>query len=177
VAHEMTRREFAAAAGAASLAGPGLSTQPKAADTKTLRFIAQSDLRDLRVLDPIWTTAYITRNHRYMVFDTLFALDAEFTPHPQTVGDYSVSPDRLSYSFTLHDGLKFHDSEPVRGADCIASLRRWMARDTFGQALAAALDEMKVVGETGFLIRLKEPFPLLIDALAKVSSLVPFIMP
>ena len=171
MAHDMTRRQFAIAAGATTLAFGG---KTQATSVNTVRFIAASDLR---VLDPIWTTAYITRNHRYMVFDTLFALDAEFTPHPQTVGDYSVSPDRLSYSFTLHDGLKFHDSEPVRGADCIASLRRWMARDTFGQALAAALDEMKVVGETGFLIRLKEPFPLLIDALAKVSSLVPFIMP
>jgi len=173
MARGMTRREFAAAAGAATLAfGSKAKAEPSPA--KTLRFIAQSDLR---VLDPIWTTAYITRNHGYMVFDTLFALDAEFTPHPQMVGGYSVSPDRLSYSFRLRDGLKFHDGEPVRGADCVASLRRWMARDSFGQALAAALDEMKVVDDTGFSIRLKEPFPLLIDALAKVSSLVPFIMP
>jgi peptide/nickel transport system substrate-binding protein len=139
-----------------------------------LRFIAQSDLR---VLDPIWTTAYITRNHGYMVFDTLFALDAEFAPHPQMVGSHDISSDKLSYGFTLRDGLKFHDGERVRGIDCIASLRRWMARDSFGQALATAIDEMTVAGDTSFTIRLREPFPLLIDALAKVSSLVPFIMP
>ena len=97
MAHGMTRREFSLA-GAVSLAGLGLSARAKAADTKTLRFIAQSDLR---VLDPIWTTAYITRNHGYMVFDTLFALDSKFKPHPQMVGDYSISPDKLHYSFTL----------------------------------------------------------------------------
>ena len=80
MAQGMTRREFAIATGAASLAGFGLSARAIAADAKTLRFVAQADLR---VLDPIWTTAYITRNHGYMVFDTLFALDSKFEPHPQ----------------------------------------------------------------------------------------------
>jgi peptide/nickel transport system substrate-binding protein len=172
--HGMTRREFAAAAGAASLAGFGFGTSAKASDQKTLRFIAQSDLR---VLDPIWTTAYITRNHGYMVFDTLFALDSKFKPHPQMVGDFSVSPDQLLYSFTLRDGLKFHDGQPVRGADCVASLKRWMVRDSFGQTVATTVDEMKGGDDKSFTIRLKEPFPLLIDALAKVSSLIPVIMP
>jgi len=95
MAHGMTRREFAAAAGAASLAGIGSSARANAADTKTLRFIAQSDLR---ILDPIWTTAGISRNHGYMVYDTPFALDAKFKPQPQMVGDYSISPDKLLYS-------------------------------------------------------------------------------
>jgi len=174
MAHGMTRREFAAAAGAAGLAGFGLSARTKAADTKTLRFVAGSDLR---VLDPVWTTAYITRNHGYMVFDTLFALDSKFKPHPQMVGDYNISPDQLLYSFKLRNGLKFHDGQPVCGADCVASLKRWMVRDSFGQTLSTALDEMKGGGDDSFTIRLKEPFPLLIDALAKVSSLVPVIMP
>src|SRR5271156_3761614 len=174
MAHGMTRRQFAAAAGAASLAGFGLGARAKATGVKTLRFIAASDLR---VLDPIWTTAYITRNHGYMVFDTLFALDSKFRPHPQMVGDYSISPDQLLYSFTLRDGLKFHDEQPVRGIDCVASLKRWMVRDSFGQTLSTSVDEMKGGDDKNFSIRLKQPFPLLLDALAKVSSLVPFIMP
>jgi len=174
MAHRITRREFAATAGAATLATFGLKASAKAAEAKTLRFIAQSDLR---VLDPIWTTAYITRNHGYMVFDTLFALDSKFKPHPQMVGDYNISADSLVYDFSLRDGLKFHDGQPVRGADCVASLKRWMVRDSFGQTLSTALDEMKGGDDDSFTIRLKEPFPLLIDALAKVSSLVPFIMP
>ena len=107
----MTRREFGVrAAEAASVVALASSRGATAADTKTLRFIAQSDLR---VLDPIWTTAYITRN---MVFDTLFALDAEFTPHPQMVGEYEISSDKLSYRFKLREGLKFHDGEKVRGS-------------------------------------------------------------
>src|SRR5260370_31632332 len=110
MAHGMTRRELAATA--ASLAATGFGAPAESADTKTLRFIAQSDLR---VLDPIWTTAGITRNHGYMVYDTPFALDAKFKPQPQMVGDYSISPDKVLYSFTLRGGLQFHDGALVRG--------------------------------------------------------------
>src|SRR5438270_9471588 len=173
MAHRLTRREFGITAGAATLAGYGLGRDARAADTKTLRFIA---LSDLRVLDPIWTTAYITRNHGYMVFDTLFALDAEFAPHPQMVGDYSISADKLLYHFKLRDGLRFHDGQSVRGLDCVASLRRWMGRDSFGQTLAKTIDEIQATDDGSFTIRLKEPFPLLLDALAKVSSNVTFVM-
>src|SRR5215472_282568 len=173
MAHGMTRRAFATAA-AAGLSALGFDRRARGVDTRTLRFIAQADLR---VLDPIWTTAYITRNHGYMVFDTLFALDAEFAPHPQMVGDYSISADKLLYHFKLRDGLSFHDGQSVRGLDCVASLRRWMARDSFGQTLVTTIDEMQAIDDGSFTIRLKEPFPLLLDALAKVSSNVPFIMP
>src|SRR6516165_8536540 len=173
MAHGMTRREFAAAAGAAALAARGFGARAEDAN-KTLRFIAQSDLR---VLDPIWTTAYITRNHGYMVFDTLFAIDAEFAPHPQMVGDHAISPDKLTYQFKLRDGLGFHDGSPVRGVDCVASVKRWMARDGHGQALAGVLDEIKPDGDNGFTIKLKEPLALLLDGLGKVSSLALFVMP
>jgi peptide/nickel transport system substrate-binding protein len=174
MANRLTRRDFGIAAGAAALAGYGFPRNARAADTKTLRFIAQSDLR---VLDPIWTTAYITRNHGYMVFDTLFAIDAEFAPHPQMVGEHSISPDKLTYQFKLRDGLGFHDGSPVRGVDCVASVKRWMARDGHGQSIAAVLDEIKPDGDKGFTIKLKEPFSLLLDGIGKVSSLALFVMP
>jgi len=174
MAHGITRREFAIATGAASLAGFGLSARARAADTKTLRFIPQTDVQ---VLDPIWTTAYVTRNHGYMVFDTLFAIDSKFKPHPQMVEGFEVSSDKLNYSFVLRDGLKFHDGQPVRGADCVASIKRWMARDALGQTLATVVADMKGGDDKNFSIHLKEPFPLLINGLAKVSSLALFIMP
>jgi peptide/nickel transport system substrate-binding protein len=175
MAQGLTRRDFAVAAGAAAaMTGYGFKANAQSADKKTLKFIAQSDLR---VLDPIWTTAYITRNHGYMVFDTLFAIDDKFKPHPQMVGDYSISPDKLTYRFKLRDGLKFHDGQPVRGIDCTTSLKRWMARDALGQTMAVAIADMKGGDGKDFSIHLKQPFPLLINAIAKVSSLAPFIMP
>ena len=126
MAHGMTRREFAMAASAVGLAAFGFGGWAQGGEPKTLRLIMRNDLR---VLDPMWTTAYATRNHAYMVFDTLFALDSKLQPQPQMVGDYSISADKLLYSFTLRNGLKFHDGEPVRAKDCVASISRWCARD------------------------------------------------
>src|SRR5499433_408880 len=141
---------------------------------KTLKFIPQADLR---ILDPISTTAYITRNHGYMIYDTLFATDAKFQLQPQMVDKYELSKDGLTYTFTLRDGLKFHDGQPVRSADCIASLERWAKRDALGQKLAEATESWKAVNDKTFTLKLKRPFPLTLEALAKPSSNVPFIMP
>ena len=110
-----------------------LTTLPVRAEPvqTTLRFIPQADLRSI---DPIWTTAYVTRNFGYLVFDTLFALDKDFKPQPQMVDHWQVSDDKLTYTFVLRDGLKWHDGQPVRAVDCIASIERWGKRDPFGQA-------------------------------------------
>jgi len=161
----------AAALLAMSLLAPAATAQSTG---KTIKFIPEADLRSL---DPIWTTAYITRNHGYMVYDTLFALDEHLKPQPQMVDTWKVSDDKLTYTFTLRDGLKFHDGMPVRSADCIASLARWMKRDGLGQAMAETVGEMKAADDKTFSIVLKKPFPLLLDAIGKLSSNVPFIMP
>ena len=102
------------------------STSVVAEDEKVLRAVMHSDLK---ILDPVWTTAYITRNHGYMVYDTLFALDENLQVQPQMVGAWSVSADGLAYEFTLRDGLAFHDGAPVTGEDVVASLRRWGQKD------------------------------------------------
>src|SRR5258706_3683630 len=144
------------------------------AQQKVLKFIPQADLR---ILDPIATTAYITRNHGYMVYDTLFAIDDKFQVKEQMVGKHEVSKDLLTYTFTLRDGLKFHDGAPVRSADCIASIDGWSKRDALGQKLAEATDAWTAVDDKTFRLKLKKPFPLALEALAKPSSNVPFIMP
>jgi len=153
-----------------------LLPQPSAAQStgKMIRFIAQADLKSL---DPIWTTAYITRNYGYMVYDTLFALDKDLKPQPQMVDTWKVSDDKLHYSFTLRPGLKWHDGTPVTAADCIASIARWGKRDALGTTLVAAIDKMSAVDEKTFSVDLKSPFPLFIDGLAKLSSNTPFMMP
>jgi peptide/nickel transport system substrate-binding protein len=140
----------------------------------TLRFIPQADLRSI---DPIWTTAYVTRNFGYLVFDTLFALDKNFKPQPQMVDHWKVTDDKLTYTFTLRDGLKWQDGQPVRAVDCIASIERWGKRDPLGQKLIEAVAEIKPVDDKTFTIHLKAPFPLLVNALAKLSSNTPFMMP
>jgi len=154
--------------------GLALAASCAHAQQKVLKFIPQADLR---ILDPITTTAYITRNHAYMVYDTLFATDANFKIQPQMVDKWQISADKLTYTFTLRDGLKFHDGQPVRPTDCIASLERWSKRDALGQKLAQATESWTTVNDKTFRLKLKKPFPLTLDALGKLSSNVPFIMP
>ena len=139
-----------------------------------IRMVAHADLKNI---DPIWTTAYITRNHGYMVYDTLFALDENFVPQPQMVEQYILREDGLTYEFTLRSGLQWHDDKPVTALDCVASLRRWGARDGMGQKLMDMTASLEAVNDLTFRLTLKEPYGLVIDSLAKISSNVPFMMP
>jgi peptide/nickel transport system substrate-binding protein len=123
-----------------------LSSNLASADS-VLRIVPHADLKNI---DPIWTTAYITRNHGYMVYDTLFALDENLEVQPQMVADWSVSADGLTYRFALRDGLLWHDGAPVTAADCVASIRRWSARDGMGQKLADATKDLRVIDDATF---------------------------
>jgi len=171
---DLTRRQFLAstAAAAATLASPALAQTPKRGGT--LRFIP---IGDLKILDPIWTTAYITRDHGYMIWDTLFATDANFRIKPQMVDKYTTSRDGMKWSFTLRDGLRFHDGQPVTAEDCVASIVRWGKKDPLGKLLFAATGNFQATDKKSFVLELKEPFGLVLDALGKPSSNVPFIMP
>ena len=139
-----------------------------------LRVIPHADLKNL---DPIWTTAYISRNHGYMIYDTLFAMDADFEPQPQMAESWEASDDGLNWTFTLRDGLKFHDGEPVRPADVIASLERWGKRDGMGQQLFTAVEGFEVQDDKTFAMQLRKPYGLVLESIGKISSNVPFIMP
>jgi len=169
------RRGVLRAAGIAALllAGP-MAAQAQAPDDKTLRVVMHSDLK---ILDPIWTTAYIARNHGYMIYDTLFALDAKLQPQPQMVDSWTVSDDQLTWTFKLRDGLKWHDGTPVTTADVLPSIKRWTDKDTLGGLLGKATKEMTAIDDRTFRIVLKEPFALMPKAMAKPSSVPLFIMP
>jgi len=169
-----TLKRLAAASAIALIAGLTGGVGTADAQQKVLRFIPHSNLP---AIDPVATTGYVVRNHGYLVYDTLFATDENFKIQPQMVDKWTTSADGLRWEFTLRDGMKFHDGTPVKGADAAASIRRWSARDSFGQTLAASVDSYEVVNDLTFAIKLKSPFPLMIDALGKLSSQVPFIMP
>ena len=147
---------------------------PLASADSVLRIVPHADLKNI---DPIWTTAYITRNHGYMVYDTLFALDENLEVQPQMVADWSVSADGLTYRFTLRDGLAWHDGAPVTAADCVASIKRWSARDGMGQKLADATQDLRVIDDATFELELTAPYGLVLQSLGKISSNVPFMMP
>ncbi len=144
-----------------------------ASSAETLKVVAHSALR---VLDPMIAGAYIIRNHAYMVFDTLLATDADGNIRPQ-MADWTVSDDKLTYVFTLRDGLKWHDGQPVTAEDCIASLKRWGSKDAAGQLLMAGTASLKALDDRRIELVLKEPSSFILEAIGKPSSYVPFMMP
>jgi peptide/nickel transport system substrate-binding protein len=144
------------------------------AEAQTLRAVMHSDLK---ILDPIWTTAYIVRNHGYMVYDTLLSMDEKLAVKPQMAEKWEVSADKLTYTFTLRDGLLFHDGKPVTSEDVIASIKRWGSKDSMGQKLLGFVKELKAVNDKTFELALKEPYGLVLESLGKPSSNVLFIMP
>ncbi len=167
----MKRRELMTCS--AALLAAAIPRGADAQDTKVLRFVPQADLR---VLDPTWTTAYVTRNFAYMVYDTLLSYDAEGRIRPQMVDEWMVAPDGLTYRFRLRPGLAFHDGQPVRAADCVASLRRWGARDQAGLHLMASTQALEIDGDDGFTLKLNRLFPQTLACLAKMAG-SPFVMP
>ena len=130
----------------------------------------------IKQIDPIWTTAYAARSHGFLVYDTLFGLDSEFKVQPQMVDTYSVDDDGLVYTFTLRDSLKWHDGTPVTSEDCVTSIKRWGARDGMGSELMAITDTFEVVDDKTFKLKLKQPYGLVLQSLAKITSNVPFMM-
>ena len=160
--------------GVVAAAVAGAVSVPALADNSTFRAVVHADLKNI---DPIWTTAYISRNHGYMVWDTLFASDEKFEIQPQMAESATVSEDGKTYTIKLRPGLKWHDGSPVTPDDCIASIQRWGQRDGMGQQMMAVVESMEAVDDLTFTIKLKETWGLVLAALGKMSSNVPFMMP
>ena len=166
----MNRRHLLAAVAAAAL--PRVATAQTA--SRVLKFIPEGNLQNP---DPIWSTTTVARNFGYMVWDTLYGWDGTMTPRPQMLEGHEVADDGLTWRMRLRDGLKWHDGSPVTAADCVASIRRWMKRDGFGQRIDDDVNELRATGDRGFEFRLKKPFPLLAHGLGKPTANVCFIMP
>jgi peptide/nickel transport system substrate-binding protein len=146
----------------ATLAAPAIA-QPAA----TLRVIPEADLA---ILDPIWTTATVTRDHAFMVFDTLYGRDTDYIVRPQmAAGDLLED---TTWTIRLRDDLRFHDGTPVLARDVIASIRRWGARASFGQTLLEATDAIEAPDDRTIRFRMKRRFPVPM-ALADSAIIMP----
>ncbi|MBR0667731.1 ABC transporter substrate-binding protein [Roseomonas hellenica] len=169
----MDRRRFlqAGAAGAAALVAPSLT---QAQGARVFRFKPNADAT---ILDPVFTTAFSTRYLALMSYDTLYGMDNALNPHPQMVAGHVIEDDGKRWRLTLREGLRFHDGAPVLARDCVASIRRWGRVDAMGQLLMSVTDELSAASDKEIVFRLKRPFALLPNALAKSTSFIPVIMP
>lgn len=173
------RRSLSAALALPALLLAGLAAAPATAQPlppeRVLRVVPNADLQ---TLDPINTTAGVVQSHAHMIYDQLFGRDARQRPQPQMVERWSLSPDALTWRFTLRDGLAFHDGASVTGADVVASLRRWGARDPHGRQILAVTESLSA-DDDGRSVTwvLRRPYALMLDALSKPSGNMPAIMP
>ena len=166
----MQRRTIFAGAAASVLPLPAFS---QGAAARTIRVIPQANLTSV---DPVWTTAVVTRNHAFMIYDQLCAQDAAGVIRPQMVEGWLVSDDRLTVTFTLRDGLAFHDGERVLAKDAVASIKRWARRDPFMQVLWPSVADVEAMDDRRFRFRLHRPVALLFEALGQ-TQFPCFVMP
>jgi peptide/nickel transport system substrate-binding protein len=167
----ISRRALVKAGAIAPLFAP---STVRAQSQTTLKFVPQTDIAGY---DPVWSSAQVTRNYAYTVFDTLFGLNNAYEAKPQMAEGARPENDFKEWTVTLRPGLKFHDGERVLARDCVASLLRWARRDSFGQPLLKAIDELSAVDDRTMRFRMKQSFPMLPDALAKSTANAPVIMP
>ena len=172
--HRIHARRRARGALPAAALGLGLALSLPAAGQSELHVAIHADLKNI---DPIWTTALITSNHGYAIYDTLFGTDADFQPQPQMAAGHTVSGDGRVYTITLRDGLAWHDGSPVTAADCVASIRRWGQRDAMGQLLLGKTEKLEAADDRTISLTLKEPWAMTLTALGKMNANVPFMMP
>jgi peptide/nickel transport system substrate-binding protein len=168
----MKRRElFGAVAAAGMLAAPNLG---RAQGSRVLRFVPQANLSSM---DAVAGTQYVVRNAALLVWDMLYGVNARLEPQPQMAEGHEVDAEFKTWTLRLRPGLKFHDGEPVLSRDCIASLKRWMVRDTMGQLIAARMDALEALDDRSFRFRLNKPFPKLLFALGKNNAPTALMMP
>ncbi|MEF2071196.1 ABC transporter substrate-binding protein [Consotaella aegiceratis] len=173
----MKRRDLlkAGTAAAALVIAPRFSVSPVLAQEKVTFTIVPAN--DLNMLDPIWTTALIVGIYADVVYDGLYGYDSNYAPQPQMAQGHEVSEDGKTWTITLRDGLSFHDGKPVTAADCVASIKRWGARDTIGQTLVEIMDSIEASDDKTIVIKLQRRFPMLPFALGKPVSNMTAMMP
>lgn len=163
-----TRREFVVTA--AALAATG-GTAPQGGGRKIIKAVG-----DIPGYDPVANSADPVQQHGSMIYDTLFGIDAQQNPQPQMVGKYGLSIDKLTWTFELRDGLRFHDGTEVTSADVVPSIRRWASRDGLGQSMMNYVKDIAAKDSKTFTILLKEPYGLVPFSLAKTAGLLCYVM-
>ena len=166
----MDRRSFLAG----TVAAVAMPSIVRAQNTRVIKFVPEADVV---VFDPVVTPSAQTREHAWLIYDTLYGVDDKYNTHPQMVEGHVVENSGLTWKITLREGLKFHDGEKVLARDAAASVNRWTKRNSFGQALGAAMNEIVATSDRVFEVRLKKPFPLLPDALGKTMAYMCPVMP
>ena len=154
----LTRRSLLtlSALSLASLAACGSNQGSASGDTDTLTC---GMTQDIDSMDPAKAESAATRELLFNVYDGLIKPDTEGNLNPAVASEFSVSPDGAVYSFTLRDGVKFHNGATVTAEDVKHSIERYRDTTTGGSLVGAfaAVDHVKIVDASHVDVVLKEP--------------------
>jgi peptide/nickel transport system substrate-binding protein len=168
----LTRRTFSAAAGAALLLRPGLSraeTMPVRGGT--LRFLVDPEPTGLVPLSDT-TGSNVMLSGK--ITEGLFAYNPDFSLRPQLALSHTLNPDGREITFRLRPGVKWHDGQPFTAADVIYSLSTLKSIHPRGRATFANVDDFGSLDELTVVLKLRNPAPYLLNALAgQESPIVP----
>jgi len=76
-------------------------------------------------LDMHFSSAISARNIAMHIYETLMTRGEDNSPIHELAEGHTVSDDGLTYTFTLRDGITFHNGKPMTSADVLASFERY----------------------------------------------------
>ncbi|MBM3518468.1 MAG: ABC transporter substrate-binding protein, partial [Alphaproteobacteria bacterium] len=125
-------------------------------------------------IDPMFFPALITNQVARNMFEHLITRDENLNPVLDLAEAVEESPDKLSYTFKLRPGVKFHNGKTMTARDVAASFSRFKKLAT--NAALAPAEGWEAKDDLTFVVRLKAPAPMFLDGLSAVGALV-VIMP
>ena len=154
----ITRRSFLtlSALSLAGLSACGGSGQSGSGSTDTL-VIGMT--QDIDSMDPNTAESAATREILFNVYDGLIKPNTESGFDGAVASDWSYSEDGTVYSFTLREGVLFHDGTPVTAEDVKYSIERYRDSTTGGSLVSAfeAVDHVEIIDDTHVDVVLKAP--------------------
>src|SRR5271154_3735809 len=96
--------------------------------------------------------------------------DHAMQPHPQLATAWTIAPDQKTYTFTLRQGVRWHDGQPFTSADVAASLAILKKSHPRGRSTFAHLAEVQTPDDHTVVLKLDAPVPYLIKGFAAAES-------
>src|SRR6478736_5662430 len=160
-----TRRSFLLASVALGVTAtarlPAFATSATRGGTATLLLAAEPP-----VLTTIAHTAYNAVYVSPKTTEGLLTYDFDLNPKPLLAKEWTVSPDGLTYTFKLRDGVKWHDGQPFTSADVAFSIKTLKEVHPRGRNTFLNLVDIETPDALTAILKLSKPAPYLITALA-----------
>lgn len=116
-------------------------------------------------LDPNKTSAYFSFEVLENVYDTLVEPDADLTMRPALAESWDVTPDQLTWTFHLRDGVTWHDGSPFTADDVVFTYRRIIDEELSNVDKLSAIADIRAADPSTVVLRLKQPSPNLLTNL------------